>query len=858
MHWVEEIRDVAERIEDAIDIYTGEVKANNLVKENNLLNRQTRVADWLNCLFPCIKNCMDVMPANPLNIISVHNLSVELDDIEATMKRIKEKRDILGTPALGESSRNEKLPERPPTFPYIDETKVIVGQDDDKRVILEELLSPEPAHLSVVSIVGTGGLGKTTLARSIFNSPKIKENFNTRIWLSVSQQYNMINLLKTMLRQTRDLTGTEENMLDEGYFIGKIRSHLEQTRYFVVLDDVWSVEFWPNYFQNTCPGGLKGSRVVITTRDLNVANVCTRSPHKLQFLSEEESKLLLFKVAFPYQDPPSGLDKIATKLVRYCGGLPLALEVVGGLLSKKDTYESWRKVAENLDWHSSKGHKCMKILETSYDYMPIVLKKCFMYFASFPEDYQIDAESLIWKWVAERLVPDEITGKECLEELFQRSMILVSARSYDDSIEKCGVHDLLRELAIEKAKDNKFLVVFSNNNVDANFSDARRVSFQSCNLTENNNYGSSSKKLRSLFIFGESLSDYSGFRMLKVLQLNNCDLGSQANKWFKELIQLRNLEFNNCEIADKEIPEEICHMQNLQTLNCEHSVGVKLPESMWSIKTLRHVSTSRTETLPLPSAELSFANLQTLRDVRLKHTEGELYSFPSLCELSLNQSTSRLIFAISLLANMNQSTSYSWDPFTSLLRNKTLRKLVDLTVYGDNIPLDVVDMRRFVFFEHLQCLNLLGAWCDDVCLSAHFFPSCLSKLVLSSCHFTEDPMPELGKLLNLKILDLLYATYMGRQMTCLAGGFPQLRELNIPLQPNVEDLNIEEGTLSTLKKLEISLQLRRIPDLQHLTKLEEFIWNAPFSQEYIQMMRQKNQHKLNHIRAVIINRRGRL
>ncbi|KAJ4781132.1 Disease resistance protein RPM1 [Rhynchospora pubera] len=262
-HWVEEIRDVAERIEDAIDIYTGEVKANNLVKENNLLNRRSRVADWLNCLYPCIKNCMDVMPENPLNIIYVHNLSVELDDIETTMKRIKEKKDILGTPALGESSRNEKLPERPPTFPYIDETKLIVGQDDDKSVILEELLSPEPAHLSVVSIVGTGGLGKTTLARSIFNSPKLKKNFSTHIWLSVSQQYNTINLLKTMLRQIRDLNGTEETILDEGYFIGKIRSHLEHTKYFVVLDDVWSKEFWPNYLKDACPDGLKGSRVLV-------------------------------------------------------------------------------------------------------------------------------------------------------------------------------------------------------------------------------------------------------------------------------------------------------------------------------------------------------------------------------------------------------------------------------------------------------------------------------------------------------------------------------------------------------------------------------------------------------------------
>ncbi|KAJ1690029.1 hypothetical protein LUZ63_014184 [Rhynchospora breviuscula] len=755
------------------------------------------------------------------------------------MKRIKEKKDILGTPALGESSRNEKPPERPfPTLPYIDEAKVIVGQEDDKRVILEELLSPEPAHLSVVSIVGTGGLGKTTLARSIFNSPKIKENFSTRIWLSVSEQYNMINLLKMMLRQIRDLTGTEENILDEVYFTGKIRSHLEHARYFVVLDDVWSKEFWPNYFKNACPGGPKGSRALITTRDQNVTEVSTRPPHKLKFLSEEESKLLLFKIAFPYQDPPSNLDKIAQKLVRICGGLPLALEVVGGLLCKKDTYESWSNVAENLDWHSSKGDKCMKILAISYDYMPIVLKKCFMYFSSFPEDYSIDAKSLICKWVAEGLVCDEITGKEYLEELFQRSMILVSARSYDDSIEQCGVHDLLRELAIEKAKDNKFLVVFSNNNVDATFSDAGRVTLQSYNLNENDNYGTSNKKLRSLFIFGESLSDYSSFRLLKVLQVHNCSLRLEGQKWFKELIQLRYLEFKYCKIEDEEIPEEIGHMQNLQTLICDNSGRIKLPESMWSIKTLRHVSTSEynIQTLPPPSDDLTFPNLQTLPKVHLKHTKGELYNFPSLCELSL------------------QTIDDIWDPNTALLKNKTLQKLVDLSIVGSNVPLDVVDMRRFVFFEHLQCLALYAKW--DVNLSAYFFPSCLTMLVLSGCQFTEDPMPELGKLQNLKILSLYSIPYIGRQMTCPAGGFPQLRKLSLVFLRNVEDFQIEEGTMPMLKRFQILFfVLMRMPDVQHLTKLEEFIWEgAPFSEEDIQMMHHENHHKLKHIHQVIIKR----
>ncbi|KAJ4770389.1 Disease resistance protein RPP8 [Rhynchospora pubera] len=418
-------------------------------------------------------------------------------------------------------------------------------------------------------------------------------------------------------------------------------------------------------------------------------------------------------------------------------------------------------------------------------------------------------------------------------------MILVSRRSYDDSIMECGVHDLLRELAIVKAKDNKFLVVFSNNNVDSTFSDARRVSLQSWKLNENESHRSSNK-LRSLFIFGDYLYDLSGFsnhscfRRLKVLQVYKCSLRLQENKWFKELIQLRYLEFYDCIFADKEIPVELCHKQNLETLSCTISF-MKLAESMWSIKTLRHVSSSLGQILPPPSDDLTFANLQTLGYVSLEHTQGESYRFPSLCELSLSKFDG------------------SWDPITSLLRNKTLLKLVFLQMTGDDLPLDVVDMRCFVFFEHLQCLVLFGTWCHDVSLSAHFFPSCLTKLVLLLCNFTEDPMPELGKLQNLKILSLGFEVYIGSQMTCPAGGFPQLRKLGIWDQQGVEDLSIVEGTMSMLKNLKIrNLKLRRIPDLQRLTKLEEFVWNkAPFSEDEIQMMRHENQHKLEHIRSVI-------
>jgi NB-ARC domain len=211
----------------------------------------------------------------------------------------------------------------------------------------------------------------------------------------------------------------------------ELNKSLNEKRYFVILDDVWTVDLWDR-LRTVLPDVKNGSRVLITSRSLEVAAAADpgTTPYKLSYLNEEESLALLLRKAFPYKQThhnPPGLMKVAKQLTKKCGGLPLALVVVGGILSRREpTYSAWYKVKQTLDWHSEDGEKCMQILALSYEDLSYHLKQCFLYFSSFPEDYIMSANHLTRMWIAEGFIPKDGAGtleekaEMFLEELVQR------------------------------------------------------------------------------------------------------------------------------------------------------------------------------------------------------------------------------------------------------------------------------------------------------------------------------------------------------------------------------------------------------------------------------------------------------
>jgi hypothetical protein len=225
--------------------------------------------------------------------------------------------------------------------------------------------------------------------------------------------------------------------ITDGDLVLNLKSSLRDKRYLIILDDVWDIDLWEQ-FEKALPADANNvSRVIITSRSLDVATMADRNTkeYKLDYLNDDDSLGLLFRKALQRhiepENYPRDLLEIAKRLTKKCGGLPLALVVLGGILRRRnDIYSAWSKVEDTLDWHDEDGEKCMKILAKSYEDLPNHLKSCFLYFAAFPEDYQISARQVIGMWMAEEFIPKarcrtiEDRAEKCLEELVQRYISL--------------------------------------------------------------------------------------------------------------------------------------------------------------------------------------------------------------------------------------------------------------------------------------------------------------------------------------------------------------------------------------------------------------------------------------------------
>ncbi|KAJ4804037.1 Nbs-lrr resistance protein [Rhynchospora pubera] len=489
--WVKEVRDLAYRIEDVIDTFLVEMP-------EPKPGKREAVKRWF-------------MKTKKFRVFQ--RVGDEINQIMARIQEINESRITYGITNIGEGIEEKiRQPVRRILLPDNDEAG-IVGFEADRDKITSLLLDETTTRRSVVSIVGPGGLGKTTLARKVYNSEDVKNQFDVRMWVVISQKFDPIDILRKIAKQL----GIQQPQDLSEHELAELYRSLTTKRYLLVLDDIWKNDLWTQ-IEGIMPNSNNKSRVVITTRFFDVAKEADplSTPYKLQFLTEELSLELFLKKALINRNaneecPPDLLD-IGKKFVKRCGGLPLALIVLGGLLSRKPAkYAAWSKMMQTMDWGTD-GEECIAIIGTSYEDLPLALKSCFMYFAAFPEDDEIDAQDLIRMWIAEGFVPQiqnrilEDTANSFLEDLAQRSMIQVSEGDYDGSI-ICRIHDVLHDLAIQKAKYDNFLMVCSKSEDLQNCGQMRRLAINDNSWYSKGkereelyyNIASASPNLRSLF-----------------------------------------------------------------------------------------------------------------------------------------------------------------------------------------------------------------------------------------------------------------------------------------------------------------------------------------------------------------------
>nr|CAD1820745.1 unnamed protein product [Ananas comosus var. bracteatus] len=231
----------------------------------------------------------------------------------------------------------------------------------------------------------------------------------------------------------------------------KLYSFLEQRRYLIVLDDIWRKRVW-DQLKLALPNSDNGSRIIVTTRfkDVAIYHDPGSEPYEMKPLNEDDSWRLFSTKVFPQLTPhdqpicPRELEDLGRQLCRKCAGLPLALVVLGGLVSIKLKHPLvWSKLLDNMNWDSTDdGKQCLEILALSYYDLPYNMKFCFLYLGAFPQGSEISASKLTKLWIGDDLIPKEEgitlegTASNYLEELAQRCLVEIVKRGPDMSIKK--------------------------------------------------------------------------------------------------------------------------------------------------------------------------------------------------------------------------------------------------------------------------------------------------------------------------------------------------------------------------------------------------------------------------------------
>ncbi|KAJ9687527.1 hypothetical protein PVL29_016133 [Vitis rotundifolia] len=571
--------------------------------------------------------------------LDVQSVESRAKEIIRKLKFLAKQIDMLGL----KPGDGGKLPQRSPSTSLLD--SCVFGRDEVKEEMIKRLLSDDVTtnRIDVISIVGMGGAGKTTLAQLLCNDARVKKRFGLKAWVCVSEEFLLVRVTKLILEEIGSQTSSDSlNLL-----LLKLRESLAGKRFLLVLDDVWKKGCSSAWDQLRIPllAAGKGSKVVVTTRDSNVATIMRADhTHPLGRLFEAHCWSLFEKLAFENGDsgPYPQLKSIGRKIVAKCQGLPLAVKALGCLLYSKTDRRKWEKILESEIWElkDSQDHEIVPSLILSYQDLPLHLKRCFAYCSIFPKDHKFDKENLILLWMAEGLLQfsegnermGEV-GEQYFDELVSKSFFqkYASKKLFFQiyaSKKSCFVmHDLIHDLAqytsrefYIRVEDDKVPEISENThhslvfcrNFDrlGVFKRFEALAKIKCLLVLNPAPRLLYKlKKRGRIDFHAILSKW---RYLRVLSLCWCGLTDLPDS-IGELKYLRYLDVSYTGI--KKLPDSVCYLYNLQTMILS-SYGrvsfIELPSRMDKLINLRFLDISGWREMPSHISRLK--NLQKLSD----------------------------------------------------------------------------------------------------------------------------------------------------------------------------------------------------------------------------------------------------
>nr|USU81732.1 BSR [Brachypodium sp.] len=461
----------------------------------------------------------------------------------------------------------------------------LVGMEGPKSEI-EDWLIDEEKQLKVVSIVGFGGLGKTTLANAVYAT--LKGNYDCCAFAPVSQKPNIPNLLRSLLSRLGSTPFSHDCELN--ILLDDLREHLQNKRYLIIIDDIWTVSAW-DIIKCAFPESDLGSRVIVTTRIQEVAKACCSDRHgdyilEMKPLSNEDSARLFFDRIFGSEQAcPQQLRDVSVEILKKCGGLPFAIISISSMLASEGSNQEgrWKHVRDSLGSGTNLTLEGVRqILNLSYNDLPPHLRTCLLYLGMYPEDYKICRSNLERQWMAEGFIGKENgqdvekVARNYFNELVNRSLIQPVEFDYRGSVTKCRVHDMMLDLIMFKSAEENFLTVVHDPQDFAGLEyKIRRLSIRLDGASDGHTIlpkNTSVSQVRSVMFFGssENTPPLSEFKFLRVLfiDLPKADLSGL----FVHTNYQHRLEcYDTCKHLDAQ-------------------ADTRLPEGIGNIKSLRYLS----------------------------------------------------------------------------------------------------------------------------------------------------------------------------------------------------------------------------------------------------------------------------
>uniref|UniRef100_A0A0E0H2J4 NB-ARC domain-containing protein n=2 Tax=Oryza TaxID=4527 RepID=A0A0E0H2J4_ORYNI len=537
-----------------------------------------------------------------------------------------------------------------PTTPYVDEP-TIFGRDEDKEKIIKMLLSVGGANegdVSVLPIIGMGGVGKTALVQLVYNDRRILNRFDLMGWVHVSENFDLKSIMRKIIMSFTKKPCQMTQMDQLQYML------IEQVvgrKFLLVLDDVWNErkDIWDALLSAMSPA--QSSIILVTTRNTSVSTIVqTMHPYNVSCLPFEESWQLFKQMAFLHQDESMKTDfeVIGRKIVQKCAGLPLAVKAIASALRFEENEEKWNDILESEQWElPTTEDTVLPALKLSYDQMPIHLKRCFVFFALFPKRHVFLKENVVYLWISlgflKRTSQTNLeTIARCLNDLMQRTM--VQKILFDGGHDCFTMHDLVHDLAAsisyedilridtqhmksmnEASGSLRYLSLVVSSSDHANL-DLRTLPvsggiriFQVVNSMDDNRryFSSFFKNNRRCFskLFSHHINLtidnelWSSFRHLRTLDLSRSSMTALPDS-IRGLKLLRYLSIFQTRIS--KLPESICDLLNLKILDARTNFLEELPQGIQKLVKLQHLNLVLWSPLCMPKGIGNLTKLQTL------------------------------------------------------------------------------------------------------------------------------------------------------------------------------------------------------------------------------------------------------